>query len=679
MQVKCDGREPCVQCVWSKRDCLRNRPRKMREKKKRAVLSTEYQPKIDNMEERVSALSNRLEQNNDTSAPTSSSYGGETHHLVPPSQTGSAPFTPVTTPASVATTYAPVPIPAPRVVPYSNATFRGESSMLAHTRFVSRFVERLLDSTNSQDSFQLSHSEAVDKLKRLASLTRPRSSSLNDVDTEDVGPTPAISHKLPPFSLVATLLKQERETSRPSFVHWLNRILTIDRLTQYCIDVYFTATHTPYQAIIVSSTLHSFLLARIGSTADEDRTYEDYARCCQLLLEATLHGLRLHLEPTIDTVHALLLGAFHAIGTAKSSLAWTLVGKAFELAQSLGLHRARHFDDESTDIANSKSSVFWLLYTVDKALSLRLGRAPHMHDYDIDAPVAFHTVDHGPVSQYFILWVDCARIQGELYEKLYSPQGISCSADHRAHQALRIVDRLTVLRHKIQELRDPLHANASSESPDHLYLYADDVVILSLLTLAQRAIPTSAASGLTFNGRCGDVAREALDCHQLCLQSIGAGNRQLLEVAILYIPFIPFVVVFCTVMETASDADLFRLQSFVRSLEPARHLSKPAASFFRLAQVLSNIARRFVEMRTQPSDNEMQAGFQIDAYLNALGLAPTPPDDISTATVQTESFLDGDPALLAGWVTDHQEMLSLLQNSDAQLFGTNFFQGLTRP
>lgn len=71
-------------------------------------------------------------------------------------------------------------------------------------------------------------------------------------------------------------------------------------------------------------------------------------------------------------------------------------------------------------------SLFLCVYCLDRALSLRLGRASSIQDYDITVPedLGGHKVDE-PWKTMYHLWVKVAEIQGKVYEQLYSPGALS--------------------------------------------------------------------------------------------------------------------------------------------------------------------------------------------------------------------------------------------------------------
>lgn len=103
-----------------------------------------------------------------------------------------------------------------------------------------------------------------------------------------------------------------------------------------------------------------------------------------------------------------------------------LISKASELAQTLGWHRGtmmKGLDDEDAEL---KQFVFWSVYFLEKSLSLRLGRASTIADWDIGLSLPTTAeLKQKPLLDYFALWIRAARCQGRIYELLYSTDAIA--------------------------------------------------------------------------------------------------------------------------------------------------------------------------------------------------------------------------------------------------------------
>jgi hypothetical protein len=53
------------------------------------------------------------------------------------------------------------------------------------------------------------------------------------------------------------------------------------------------------------------------------------------------------------------------------------------LGQDLGYHRYQTMKDDSKEDRETKIYIFWMIYFFDKSMSLRLGRASFIQDFDI--------------------------------------------------------------------------------------------------------------------------------------------------------------------------------------------------------------------------------------------------------------------------------------------------------
>lgn len=120
---------------------------------------------------------------------------------------------------------------------------------------------------------------------------------------------------------------------------------------------------------------------------------------------------------------------------------------------------------------------------------------------------------------------------------------------------------------------------------------------------------------------CNILPRDLHALVSICLHISVSRSADVLR-TLLFAPFIPFIVIFCHVIETQDEADLARLQAFVTSIESAPSISGPAAKLHRLFQVLCRIAMGYVKFRfsATPLDG-WRDGAKIDTYLDALGFS----------------------------------------------------------
>lgn len=96
--------------------------------------------------------------------------------------------------------------------------------------------------------------------------------------------------------------------------------------------------------------------------------------------------------------------------------AWTYISSAVNHCQTLRYHRLQDASDSKHGAGND---LFMSVYRFEKGLSLRLGRPSGIRDAEITLPIA--SDGHRATRS--------ARIQGQVYDQLYSPGGLSSSEE----------------------------------------------------------------------------------------------------------------------------------------------------------------------------------------------------------------------------------------------------------
>lgn len=211
---------------------------------------------------------------------------------------------------------------------------------------------------------------------------------------------------------------------------------------------------------------------------------------------------------------------------------------------------------------------------------------------------------------------------------------------------------------------------------------SDAVLRLSLLTLVYRAVPHPPGSRTTFRPECIQAARATLERHQRCMTVVAKSKFSLFSIymhwTILFAPFVPFIVLFCQVIETRDRTDLARLQGFVVSIQSSNTreggVSEPVDRLCRLFQVLYSVASHYVESYyasgaqssgeyhpggmggggTALAQSDMYQGVPIastaltgiDSYLAALGFPPPNINPLNTSGSPTVGMDGGSSANL---------------------------------
>lgn len=87
----------------------------------------------------------------------------------------------------------------------------------------------------------------------------------------------------------------------------------------------------------------------------------------------------------------------------------------------------------------------------------------------------------------------------------------------------------------------------------------------------------------------------------------------------------PFIVLFCHIIETGDTEDLARLGNFVKSIESASQHSKPLMNHQRLFYVFHSVAQRYTELKASLSTSQqgqLDLNAEMDAYVNSIWSGP---------------------------------------------------------
>lgn len=570
--------------------------------------------------------------------------------------------------------------------PEDDDDFEGNSSLAAHTAFASEFLENAVQGTPlQQQGGSPKIDAALSSLRHLVNMHESRRavSSFHEFrlpGQRQASKTALRDLPLPPMAFVAEKLREMKHGPVPMMLAVLYCFVDIERFTDLCRRLYFSTDDITDATFILVNTGLAYLFFEAGlaaSNPEEKAQYDTYYAMCQKNLEAVLQQLNLLMPATLENIEALLMAASFSIDISRPSLAWLLVSRAVHMCRTLGLHQVESMKNDSTTKKAEKSLLFWCTYMLDKGLSLRLGRASILQDYDISLPhIAPEAKAAYPGTEVMTLWIKHAQIQGRIYERLYSPGALRQADAYRVEQ---VGDLAAEQKHLMQQ---SLRLFAEFENADNaegrmfaLMLKSDEVSYLSSLALTYRAMPPAGTRSRTFSDECIDAARAAISCHQEAIEMMDNPSLRIVYIhwTILYAPFIPFIVIFCLVIETSSVEDLGCLAGFVQSLEAACDLSASISKLHRLCQVLYNVAQLYIEAKAQqPVDQDMvPVGNEFNMYLSQLGFMPAL-DESMAGNFDVGGGADGavlddnarsmaQTTQLGDWFSGHNYMLGLLE------------------
>ena len=220
---------------------------------------------------------------------------------------------------------------------------------------------------------------------------------------------------------------------------------TVGEFSRKCKELYdYPHGSQPVRRLLVYTGLY-WLAAEYA--AFDDRPSSEYhasvSKRFQELVLRTLANFPLILPATMESIEALMAGSCFAIDVCKPSLSQTLTSAAARLCQILGYHRFSSMTNDDEIERDRKIILFWFVYMMDKTISLRLGHASAIQDFEIALPKPQISKAFSASFVHLInFWVDVSRVQGQIGEQLYSPAALMSSSSARAERAEKLADEL---------------------------------------------------------------------------------------------------------------------------------------------------------------------------------------------------------------------------------------------
>ncbi|KAJ3520362.1 hypothetical protein NM208_g13737 [Fusarium decemcellulare] len=564
------------------------------------------------------------------------------------------------------------------------SAFGGDSVIAQQTNFASEFLEHAVERTSLHDVSPKMW-EALHNLRQLAELQSRQSISHGPrFPLQQALPQGGLGQlRMPPMEVVVSLLKRIR-ASPPGLFTFVCYFVGISDFSNLCRMVYFpTDDFSDSTFIIVNAGLYYLFLEQHSLTADNNAVKEEFAsylHICRVNLETALANMSLFMSAKVETVQALLLGTLYAIDVCRPSVAWHLNSAAAQMCQTAGFHRKEHSmrDPEAFSV---KAILFWYIYTTDKALAIRLGRAPVIQDWDVDIPRTFNfegilSLETKAVAS---MWLSAATLQGKVYEQLFSPAALVRPQSELIERARLLAAECRQVEAEANESRDLAIASLEKIGASPLvdvHVKGDEVQLLSTMTLIYRAIPAPEGSISRFCDECIETARRATEKHLACMELVrrdAYAKTIYVHWNLVLTPFAPFFVLFCYVIETLSAEDLRLLQEFSASIEEAVDSSETMQKLSRLCHVMSNVAALYVEAKSQQQEDQAMVpiGDEFDVYLSQLGFMPMADQQTMNTTDDPNAvFTEGSQvAQMADWMSGSRNLLGLLEQDISQIGG----------
>ncbi|KAI1750974.1 fungal-specific transcription factor domain-containing protein [Xylaria castorea] len=565
-KVGCDRGSPCSNCVSAKVTCTFGTvASRTTSPKQRILISAQYEQKIEEIAEGLEAIKALLQK----SHPPSERECDDSPTLRKLDNVTSQPLT----------------------FRESAVSTSKEPAKWDHSAQVSDFVKTVVEDRASREYPGTEESDILASLRRLSRALND-SNVARDLSFPEIrGSKSQDFISMPPVEAAVLVLRWAKEHKAFFRIEAISRILPLEKFTELCQKVYFAVDEYTQLDFILANSYLSYIFSEYIVTAGKQNHKEYYTRCRQNA-QLALSRLPLLLPATIETVAALTFGAMYAIESSKATLAWTYISNAANIVQTLGFHHLTNSGQDDDGSQEAQGSLFWLVFLLEKSLSLRLDRSSNFRDAEITTPL--------PSNINMRRCAQTSRIQGKIYDQLYSPTGLARSDVERGLVAQTLASEL---REIVSETKiacySPVIAPGDQMLP--VYLKIELVKQLSLMTLILRAVPAAAGSPTTITDECAMAAHETLDMHQQAMAAIRDSKddpfmtHRYLHWGILHTPFVPFSVLFTRAVQLSDSADLHLLDRFSESLQQGEPSSDSITHPYRLYSLLCQAARLYIK------------------------------------------------------------------------------------
>ncbi|CZT04726.1 uncharacterized protein RAG0_11086 [Rhynchosporium agropyri] len=408
--------------------------------------------------------------------------------------------------------------------------------------------------------------------------------------------------ELPPMDIIIEVLKKASTQIPLVILH--SGLRDESLLEELCKKVYFPTKHVSKGETTLMNGLLFYVFGEYGmEEGDPNPLYLNYAKLCEKNFVAGLQDYDCLVTPTLENIQSLLLGAIKAQEDSRPALCWTFVSAGARLCQILGYHREAVISRDSPQVAEAKRQVFWMLYMIDKTLSLNLGHTSNFPSHDIDvmmySPISDPKI--APWNRVMIAFAGFSRLQGRLYDELYS---VRARQEHAEVRARTIHELVTCFYAWHTEFKQISTDGAQCRSDLDIIIGSSDFIFYSVLTIVYGA-QTSPAAAIRISSQRYETARLSLECHVHNWTKLSPNDISKCGIysdwLIDYASFAPFLVVFTHAIAAHSTSDVFLLSQTLKTLESMRSRSETHTTLCQKCRVFLRFAKAFVSSQQPPS------------------------------------------------------------------------------
>ncbi|RBR06674.1 hypothetical protein FVER53590_02401 [Fusarium verticillioides] len=619
-KIRCDRSHPCGNCKAAGIACQQAHSVQSDARSKPDNRINQLEEYVATLEARLAKVELRLDKQSEqplTSTPASTSAPTR------PKET----FSVSPAVSSEPSVYDVAPSPG-------GALYEGTSSFLQQSVQASQEVQRSAAAESPEAAQTISES-----FNQLNSIFR----SHNDRKLPFAASTRSMPEITPlPASVVLTILRKIKANPTRFFP---GQALTDVRLIEHlCQKVYFPTEPVTLGHITSVNGIMRLLLREFIITKDslgEEHNLEELKAQAERNFDQGLQTFELMTVPSFENILAITAAVLKIQNEAAPVLARSLVNAGLSHCQMMGYHREVTYQKDQSGFADNKRRLFWTLYVFDKTNSLHFGNASRIQDFEVDAhyPTIQDDPAEKPWTELFILAVRLAKIQGLIFDKLYSVAGLQSPAVDRRQWIDTLVTDMHQWRYELDHMDGSTvrFAEILKLSKTHW-----DIMYYSTLTILLRAPAMPGSHLLAFSGYGGDKMLSKADYIDWALHNSS---------------FTPFVVIFLHSIAASSLEDVELLEQVVTTFRSARDINIGAEKLYQICSTFARLARRMVESRNtsvgmydQNNDTLQVAGVSENDPLTWTDMAAQPSEQ-QAGTDDFADFLTDDMTnILADWI-----------------------------
>ncbi|EGX90690.1 C6 transcription factor [Cordyceps militaris CM01] len=458
-------------------------------------------------------------------------------------------------------------------------------------------------------------SEVADQLKTLSDVSSAPARSNTSRSTALAGPRadPVLKREQVPSSFVLKIIRylesRVKNGAKPLLLI-VHPIPDLDLLKNLCQNVYFPLDPMTVGQLTLFNALLYFAIWEVQSRGDSEIDAEDLAKYRQVTDANFNQGVEeaeIIAIANYENALTLCLAAYYAHTIGDIVRHQAVVSAAARHCVQLGYHR-NDKGQLSPEESHKRRLLFWHVYISELGLTLRLGRAAVIQEFDVDVPQLNISSDPRQAvwDTSLRLFTGFSRLQSKIYRKIYSPGAIVALAAEPSKRQARVATFAAELNQWYMEWHQIKSADAYYPMVHQHTFMAVDIIYYSVLTLLHRG-STSSNSPSDISPECFAAARQGLETHLHIFPSVlasGPGTVSYYGVWIfMYSSFTPYIVTFLHSIASTDTNDLQLLKSVLDTLDDIAIGYELVHRQKTLCAALYRIAKAFIESRQRLHNN----------------------------------------------------------------------------